>query len=204
MSKRFRSQDAGTRKKLGIRWRKPNGRQSKMRRRKGGSGLVPRVGYRTPKTIRYLDKVIDEKGISLINTHVVSSLSQINNLVEANTKDIAIIIASTVGKKKTLILAESAKKQNIRVVNMKKIKNAKKHKIMIKNKKSEKKDDNKKNAKDEVTTKSRPSTKEATTKEKPVEKRPEVKKEETKSDVAPGKADRSTKGASGDNASGSK
>ncbi|MBI3190422.1 hypothetical protein HYZ41_01825 [archaeon] len=52
MSKRFKSQDHFRYKRLGKRWRRPVGWQSKLRLKKGGSGMSVAVGYRSPVVSR--------------------------------------------------------------------------------------------------------------------------------------------------------
>ena len=124
MSKRFKSQDYARYKKLGIRWRRPVGRHSKMKIQKGGSPSMPRIGFRTPKSVRYMCKVSDSKGSSLVNASIAKNIEDLETL--KNNGANAIIISSGVGSKKALAIADRAKQMDLRVINMKKVKRAKK------------------------------------------------------------------------------
>ena len=54
MSKDFKRQEYARYKKLGIKWRRPRGKTSKMRRYEAGKPDMPAIGYRTPRAIRDL------------------------------------------------------------------------------------------------------------------------------------------------------
>lgn len=104
MSKKFKTQDYFRYKKLGKRWRRPVGLQSKLRLRKGGSGLKVAIGYGTP------------------GKHVPA--------IVKNEKDFGqdcssgVIISAGVGSKKALVLAAKAKELGLTIANMKKIRRA--------------------------------------------------------------------------------
>ena len=51
-NKRFKRQEYARYKKLGIKWRRPRGKTSKMRRYEAGKPDMPAIGYRTPRAIR--------------------------------------------------------------------------------------------------------------------------------------------------------
>ena len=53
-NKRFKRQEYARYKKLGIKWRRPRGKTSKMRRYEAGKPDMPAIGYRTPRAIRDL------------------------------------------------------------------------------------------------------------------------------------------------------
>ncbi len=104
MSKRFKTQDYFRYKKLGKRWRRPVGLQSKLRLKKGGSGLRPSVGY-------------GSSGKPLpVTVYNVSDLQ----------KDCSngILIAGSVGAKKAAAMTAKAKELEIKILNMKKAKRA--------------------------------------------------------------------------------
>lgn len=107
MSKRFRRQDAKLYKKLGTKWRKPKGHQSKLRVKKSGSGMLVRVGYRTKRTER-------------VNVPLISNLNDLDAIKGAAR------IAGDVGAKTTLAIAEKAGQRGIKILNMKKVKRAEK------------------------------------------------------------------------------
>ena len=113
MSRRFKSQDYKRYKKLGSRWRRPVGMHSKLKINKGGSGIVPRIGYRTPNAIRFMSRVTDSKGTSLVKTHLIHSINELERVPKGEH----IIIASNVGKKKVVLLAEKAKQLGMNIVN---------------------------------------------------------------------------------------
>ena len=103
--KKFIRQDYFRYKKLGIKWRKAKGRQSKLRLGKKGAGIKPRIGRKTPSE-------------RLIVVNNISDLSKISA-----TK---ILIGGNVGNKKALTIAEEAKKRNILVLNKRRLKKAEK------------------------------------------------------------------------------
>ncbi len=110
MSKDFKQQDYFRYKRLGIKWRKPRGRQSKLRIKKGGSGRKPSVGYRTEKTKRNMIR-----GFKAFN---VSNVPQLEKLPENS----AIIISSSVGSKKAVEIYKAAVEKGFTVLNMRRMK----------------------------------------------------------------------------------
>ena len=126
MSKNFKAQDYFRYKKLGKRWRRPVGLQSKLRIKKGGSGRKVSAGYRTPVMLR---NKID--GLDVIAVNNVADLSKVGNNIA--------IIASGVGARKTKMISEKAKELDIRVLNMNKVRFAKRLSKSIEKKHAEKK-----------------------------------------------------------------
>lgn len=112
MSKRFKSQDFFRYPKLGKRWRKPRGLQSKLRLEKGGSGMKVAIGYGTKHAARPV---------------LVKCLADLE-------KDCSngIIFSSGLGSKKTALLAGKAKEKGIRIFNMKKAKRARRLEAALK------------------------------------------------------------------------
>jgi large subunit ribosomal protein L32e len=140
MSDDFKRQDYFRYKRLGKKWRRPVGLQSKLRIKKGGSGRMVAIGFGTKNTDKF--KIA---GASVAWVHSVDDLAKIDNAT-------AVFIASGVGGKAVLKITEKAKELNIRILNRKKVKRAKnllkaldKKKI----KKKEKKEDVKKEEKKE-------------------------------------------------------
>jgi large subunit ribosomal protein L32e len=125
-------------------WRKPTGRDNKMREKRKGRPAVVSLGYGSAKISR--NKLKNKIPIRIMNP---------NDLNKITNKNIAIIGA--VGKKKKLEIAEQAKKMKIDIYNMnaekfiEKNKKPEKKKIEKKkeNKKSEKKDEKKEENKTE-------------------------------------------------------
>ena len=110
MSKRFKRQDYFRFKKLGTKWRRAKGHQSKMRKKKGGAGFMPSVGYMTNKLQR-----------NKINGESFSVLRNPNDIEKIKG---AIIIGAGLGAKKINSLMDKLK--NFKVLNMKSIKRSKK------------------------------------------------------------------------------
>ena len=118
MSKRFKSQDYFRYKKLGKRWRKPVGLQSKLRLKKGGSGLRPAMGYGTAG-----------KPLPLM-------VYNLNDLQKDCSN--GILIAGSVGAKKAAAITTKAKELEIKIVNMNKAKSALKMQKHLEKKKAQK------------------------------------------------------------------
>ena len=132
MSKRFKTQDYFRYPRLGRKWRRPKGRQSKLRKRKGGSGLRPSIGYGT--------KLSERNRISGMRFALARSLKDLDGAKEA------IIISSSLGARKTKALADRAKELNLRVLNMKKVRKSEKRASAIKDRKEKREKKEKKAA----------------------------------------------------------
>ena len=97
--------------KLGLRrkkkqvWRRPHGRDNKMREKRAGYGPVVSIGYRTQKDSR---GKIDNKDIVMIKN--------LNELSKLKSGEIAIL--GKIGKKKKLEIAKKAKENNIHIHNL--------------------------------------------------------------------------------------
>jgi len=89
-------------------WRKPTGRDNKMRERRKGYPAVVSIGYRTQKNSR---ETINEKHPMLIN-----NIGDLEKLSKKSKNKIAII--GSVGKKKKIELAKKAKEMKIEVFNL--------------------------------------------------------------------------------------
>jgi len=161
-------------KKVPLKWRRPTGKQNKVRLGKGGKMSSVKVGYGTPSSLRHMTK--DMKVIV-----VVSNKDELLAL----TKDQTAVI-SNVGNKRRLELLKLAKEKSIAVYNIKKIDDAiktieesmkqrkdsrKSKKSRLKNTKTEKKEEKKAEAK----TEKKEEAKEQTEKTKE-EQRKEVEK----------------------------
>jgi len=105
-------------------WRRPTGRDNKMREKRRGYPAVVSVGYKTDKTVR--GKIEEKNPIT------------INNLKDLDkVKKNEIIIIASVGKKKKLDIVKKAKEKGLVVYNVNTIKFLKKNKL--KGKKNESK-----------------------------------------------------------------
>jgi len=138
MSKRFKSQDYFRYKRLGARWRRPVGLQSKLRIKKGGSGKKVSIGYGTRRQ--------DKNKIAGTDVILVQNANQLLSTDNAA----GILIGSGVSAKSTLLIAQKAKELNIRILNMKKVKRSEKilKTIQAKQQKKKQKKEEKKEAKE--------------------------------------------------------
>ncbi len=97
--------------KLGLRrkkkqvWRRPHGRDNKMREKRGGYPPVVSIGYRGEKAFR---GKIEEK-----NAVMVKNLKDLSKIKKG---EIAII--GKIGKKNKLEIAKKAKNENIPIYNL--------------------------------------------------------------------------------------
>ncbi len=130
MSKNFKQQDYFRYKKLGIKWRKPRGRQSKLRLGKGGSGQKPSVGYGTEKTKMHMIR-----GLRVFN---IRTAPQLGSLPENS----GIFISGTVGSKKAVEIYKAAGERGFAVLNMRRVKSLlRKEKVLKKIAESAKKEE---------------------------------------------------------------
>lgn len=111
MSKDFQRRDSVRYLKLGkkkrkVPWRKPKGRDNKMRLSMSGYPKTVSVGYKTPK--------IQAGKIDNLTPILVHNLNEIDNL----PKD-SIAIIARVGAKKKLTLIKSLNEKKIRILNLK-------------------------------------------------------------------------------------
>ena len=185
---KFKRTDAVKYSKLGVRrkklqkYRKPRGRDNKLRLNMKGHTRKVKIGFRSPKSTRYK---IKEKQPILV--HNLQELKQI--------KESQIPILAKIGARKKKEIAEYAKEKKIEILNLKpeeflkkleeKIKQSKekKNKLEEKKKEREKKEKQKEEKKDEKSEKpkEKTETKEATKKEtQPKETQPKPNKEEGK------------------------
>lgn len=130
MSKNFKQQDYFRYKRLGTKWRKPRGRQSKLRIKKGGSGRKPSVGYGTEKTKMHMIR-----GLKVFN---IRTGSQLGSLPENS----GIFISGSVGSKKAVEIYKAASEKGFTVLNMRRVKSPlRKEKILKKIAESAKKEE---------------------------------------------------------------
>ena len=108
MSKMFTRQDKNRYKKIGSKWRRPKGRQSKMRLKKRNAGRMPNIGYKKPK--------------SMANRIQGNEFTLVRNLKDLESAKKCILIASSLGAKKIQQIKEKAK--DFKILNMKSIKRA--------------------------------------------------------------------------------
>jgi large subunit ribosomal protein L32e len=103
---RFKRHDCEKKKKLSSSWRRPKGLFNKMRRGFTDKGAVVQVGYGSPKAIRGYHP----SGFKEVLIHNPNEL-------ESLTRDQAIRIAGTVGRKKKRMIIEKAFVKGLKVLN---------------------------------------------------------------------------------------
>ena len=136
----FVRQDAHKKPKLGNKWRKPKGIQSKMRLHRRGYRRSVSKGWKSPREVRGLDK----EGFIPIIVHTINQLNNIDKEAQS------IIISSKVGQRKKIDLVKEALKFNLKISNfdankyLNKIEEELKKKKQVKEELKKKKDDKKK------------------------------------------------------------
>jgi large subunit ribosomal protein L32e len=104
---RFIRQESWRYDRLAENWRKPKGKDNKMRKQKSGMPALVKVGYRSPKAARglhpsgYRDNLI----------HNTAELATLDPKVDAAR------IAHTVGKKKRIEIINKAREHGIKLLN---------------------------------------------------------------------------------------
>lgn len=121
-------------KRLGKKWRKPRGSQSKLRKYKKSRGFMPHPGYGSPKNL---------KGLHPSGLEDILIFNK-NELEKLNSEKQACRIASSVGKKKKIEIMKKAEELKIKVLNPFKIEEKKVEKETKEKAKEEKKKGEKK------------------------------------------------------------
>jgi len=104
---RFRRQESWRYKRVSEVWRKPDGVDSKMRKKKKGWPKSVEVGYRGPKAARGLHP----SGYAEVLIHTVDDVEKVN------PKTQAIRIAHTVGARKRIEITARAREKDIHILN---------------------------------------------------------------------------------------
>ncbi|MBU5682504.1 MAG: eL32 family ribosomal protein [Candidatus Aenigmatarchaeota archaeon] len=108
----FKRQLKDSVKRLKGKWRKPRGKQSKMRIHKKGKPKVVRIGYGAPKDLKYKNRA----GFYEILIESINDLEKIKNL---DRNLYAIRISSKVGKKKRIEIENKIKELGFKILNPK-------------------------------------------------------------------------------------
>ena len=103
---RFLRQSATYLKRLGNKWRRPKGNQSKLRMHKKHKGFLPNPGYGADKDLRGLHP----SGLKEVLVHNINELNSLNSSVAAR-------IAAGVGRKKRMEIMRVAKEKSIKILN---------------------------------------------------------------------------------------
>jgi len=104
---KFRRQEWFRFKRLGEKWRRPRGKDSKMRMGRKGKPAMPSVGYKLPKPSRGLHP----SGL------VEVMVSRPNDIEGVNPSRQVVRIASSVGRRKREQILARAKELGVRVLN---------------------------------------------------------------------------------------
>ena len=107
---KFERQDTNIFKQFRGQYRKPKGMHSKMRRGLRGHKRTPAVGYSSPRAVKGLTR----QGIRPVVVVNMAELLQIK-------KDEGVILSSTLGLKKRLVLLEKIKELKLSVLNIKNV-----------------------------------------------------------------------------------
>jgi large subunit ribosomal protein L32e len=102
---RFARQGAGKKIEVGTKYRKPTGYQSKMRRRQLGYSPMPSQGWRAPAEVRGLSK----DGLEPV------VVCNVKDLVLVDPKKQVVIIGTTVGGRKRILILEKAQELNVAI-----------------------------------------------------------------------------------------
>lgn len=104
---RFVRQESWRYDRLAENWRKPKGKDNKMRKQKSGMPAIVKIGYRGPKVVRGLHP-------SGYTDNIIHNLIE---LAELDPKTDAARIAHTVGKRKRMEIIAKANQLGIKVLN---------------------------------------------------------------------------------------
>jgi large subunit ribosomal protein L32e len=173
----FIIQDYFRYKRLGRRWRKPRGRQSKLRKSKADSGFVPRIGYGADARIKHM-KMVDG---GYVKFSIVKNLDELNSMEKGG----AVFIASGIGTKKLLEFQKKADDMGLVILNKRKMKKISRTEYKIKEIRKKKEEEMKKELKkhEHKEVKKEPESKtEAETKEKKKEHAAKENKEHKKTE----------------------
>ncbi len=171
----FIRQDTHKKKRLAKNWRKPRGIDSKLRLQLKGKGKLVKVGYKSPKSVRGLNR----EGLKEVLICNVADLKKIE-------EGMIGVISATVGTKKKIGIIKKATEDKIKLSNYTEqfIKKKKKKQKQRKEEEKQKEEKKKEKAKIEKEEKQKEDTKKTesdVTKNKPEDKsKPVLSQEEIK------------------------
>lgn len=104
---KFRRQEWWKHKRIGEKWRKPRGNDSKMRLARKGKAPIVKVGYRSPARTRGTHP----SGLSEVLVHNLRDLEKIEPTKQAAR------ISSSVGRKLRGQILEKANERRVKILN---------------------------------------------------------------------------------------
>jgi large subunit ribosomal protein L32e len=104
---KFKKQGSNYLKRVKDRWRKPRGRDSKLRKKEKSKGKLPNVGYGAPKSTRGLHP----SGSEEVYIQNIQDLNRVDPKTQAGR------LSSKIGKKKKEEIIKKAKKMKIKLLN---------------------------------------------------------------------------------------
>ena len=105
---KFTMQDNHKKAKLGDKWKRPRGIDSKMRLNLRGYKRSPSKGYRSPAEVRGLSK----RGLRQVLVY------NTNDLEKVNAKEDGIIIANSTGTRNKIEIIKKAAEKDITIINI--------------------------------------------------------------------------------------
>lgn len=103
---KFVRQNRRQKKRVSEPWRKPRGIDNKQRVQKGGTGKLPKIGFRTPKSTRFLSN-----GGKMVM--LVCNEKELNSVPPGYL----VRFSATLGKRKRTVFLKQAKEKKLTVVN---------------------------------------------------------------------------------------
>ena len=105
----FLRQEWFKKKAVGMKWRRPRGRTSKLRIEEGARGKRPGPGYRSPIAVRGLNRA----GLLEVRITHMKEL----DCIDAKTQ--SVVLAKTIGRKKRIEILKKASDMGLTVSNFK-------------------------------------------------------------------------------------
>jgi len=104
---KFLKQGINYLKRIRVRWRKPRGRDSKLRKKEKSKGKIPNPGYGAPKSLRGLHP----SGFQEVYVQNIKDLEKIDPKKQVGR------LSSKIGKKKKEEIIKKAEELKIRLLN---------------------------------------------------------------------------------------
>ena len=109
---KFVRQESWRYDRLAENWRKPKGKDNKMRKQKSGVPRIVKIGYRGPRVSRGLHP----------SGYTDNLVYNITDLAKLDSKSDAVRIAHTVGRRKRMAILANASQLGLKILNPGKLK----------------------------------------------------------------------------------